>query len=233
VSSLGTDVVNTLWLEQMPTGGGAYVATTARGTATGDYRARLKIQADGTVLIGIVRVVNGTETLLATQTTVSGLRYTAGTRLDLRVQATGSSPTTVRSRVWVHGTTEPTAWQQSVTIRPGSSRPVRSVCTPTFGVADCRLSCSGRRPLSTPPSGSDDGAPGTDLSAVVAVLTTGAPTPAELLDTLRQQRQAPAVAPGATWSTSSGGQRRTRPAGRCLACGGRRPLRADPARGSL
>jgi hypothetical protein len=115
VSSLGTDVVNTLWLEQMPTGGGAYVATTARGTATGDYRARLKIQADGTVLIGITRVVNGTETLLSTQTTVSDLRYTAGTRLDLRVQATGSSPTTVRARVWVHGTTEPTTWQRSVT----------------------------------------------------------------------------------------------------------------------
>jgi PKD repeat protein len=115
VSGAATDLVTTVWLDQAPTGGGVYLAGIARGTATGDYRARLKVQADGTVLIGITKVVSGTETLITTQTTVPGLTVTTGTKLDLRVQATGASPTTVRARIWLHGTTEPSAWQQSVT----------------------------------------------------------------------------------------------------------------------
>ncbi|HET9657908.1 MAG TPA: LamG-like jellyroll fold domain-containing protein [Kineosporiaceae bacterium] len=115
VSSAGTDLLTTFWLDQAPSGGGVYLAGIARGTGTGDYRARLKVQADGTVLIGITKVVSGAETLIGTQTTVPGVTVGTGTKLDLRVQATGSSPTTVRARVWPHGTTEPSAWQQSVT----------------------------------------------------------------------------------------------------------------------
>lgn len=67
------------------------------------------------MLIGITKLVGGTETLLGTQTAVPGLSVAVGTRLDLRVQATGVSPTTVRARVWAHGTAEPSTWQQSVT----------------------------------------------------------------------------------------------------------------------
>lgn len=115
VSSGATDLVTTFWLDQAPSGGGVYLAGIARGTGTGDYRARLKIQADGTVLLGITKVVSGTETLIGTQATVPGLTVAIGTQLDLRVQATGSSPTTVRARVWPHGTAEPSSWQRSVT----------------------------------------------------------------------------------------------------------------------
>lgn len=115
VSGGATDLLTTLWLDQAPSGGGVYLAAIARGTATGDYRARLKVQADGTMLIGITKVVSGTETLIGTQATVAGITLTTGTKIDLRVQATGGSPTTVRARVWLHGTTEPSTWQRSVT----------------------------------------------------------------------------------------------------------------------
>jgi PKD repeat protein len=115
VSSSDTSVVTTLWLEQAPTGGGVYPAVIARGTGTGDYRGRLRLLADGSVLIGTSKVAGGTETLLVPQSTVPGLAYTAGTKLDLRVEATGTAPTTIRARVWVHGTTEPTTWQTSAT----------------------------------------------------------------------------------------------------------------------
>jgi PKD repeat protein len=115
VSSSATDLLTTLWPEQSPTGGGIYVSGIVRATATGDYRARVKVQADGVVLIGISKMVGGTQTLLGTQTVVSGLNVTAGTKVDLRVQALGTSPTTIRARVWAHGSAEPSTWQQSVT----------------------------------------------------------------------------------------------------------------------
>jgi PKD repeat protein len=115
VSSDSTDVVSTFWSEQVPTGGGLYVSTIARGTSSGDYRARVRVYADGTVTVAVTRFVGGADTVLGSQVTVSGLTYAAGTRLDLRVEAVGTSPTTLRARVWVHGTTEPTAWDVSVT----------------------------------------------------------------------------------------------------------------------
>jgi hypothetical protein len=36
-------------------------------------------------------------------------------QLSIRVQVFGTSPTTVRARVWPAGTTEPTTWQLSAT----------------------------------------------------------------------------------------------------------------------
>jgi len=52
---------------------------------------------------------------LTSTLTVPGLTYTPGAKLLIRVQATGSSPTTLRSRVWLQGTPEPSTWLQTVT----------------------------------------------------------------------------------------------------------------------
>jgi hypothetical protein len=46
---------------------------------------------------------------------VSGLTYAAGQQLMLRVQVFGTSPTTVRAKLWRTGQPEPSAWQASVT----------------------------------------------------------------------------------------------------------------------
>lgn len=53
--------------------------------------------------------------MIQAATTIAGLTYAVGDRLNVRVQAVGSSPTTVRAKVWKVGTTEPAAWQRSVT----------------------------------------------------------------------------------------------------------------------
>jgi hypothetical protein len=45
---------------------------------------------------------------------ISGLTYTLGDTLNLRVQTTGASPTTIRAKIW-KGTAEPTGWQISTT----------------------------------------------------------------------------------------------------------------------
>jgi hypothetical protein len=46
---------------------------------------------------------------------VPGLRYTANMKLKLRVQAVGSSPSTVRVRAWPDGTAEPATWMVTTT----------------------------------------------------------------------------------------------------------------------
>ena len=43
------------------------------------------------------------------------MTYAVGDLLNLRVQVLGTSPTTVRAKVWKVGTVEPAAWQRSVT----------------------------------------------------------------------------------------------------------------------
>ena len=117
------DVRHSVWLEAMPTGGGSYLSTTVRSTAGGDYRARTRVLASGEVQISLTRVVGGTETVLTGSWTVPGLTWTTGTRLLVRAQATGSTPTTLQMKVWTAGTAEP-AWQRTVTdTTPGLQQP--------------------------------------------------------------------------------------------------------------
>ena len=115
VSSDSTDVTNTYVVDQDVTGGGLYLGTIARSTSGGDYRVRVKLQSDGSVQIMAGKMTGGTNTVLGSRVTVAGLTYTTGTKLHVRVQATGTSPTTIRGRVWADGTTEPSTWQVSTT----------------------------------------------------------------------------------------------------------------------
>ncbi len=63
---------------------------------------------------------------------VSGLTYAVGDRLEVRLQVTGTSPTTVRAKVWKSGGTEPTAWTRTSSDSPRASRsPVVSGSTTT------------------------------------------------------------------------------------------------------
>jgi PKD repeat protein len=115
VSTRDVDLVDTVWAETAPTGGGVYLSSSVRSTSAGEYRSRVRLQSDGKVLFNLSKVVGATETAISTQIVVSGITYTAGMKLMVRTQAVGSSPTTLRAKVWVAGTTEPAAWLQSVT----------------------------------------------------------------------------------------------------------------------
>ncbi|RWZ50892.1 PKD domain-containing protein [Labedella phragmitis] len=90
-------------------GGGAYVSLVARQVDTSYYSARVRIQ-NGAVVLQIMR--NGTA---ISQTNVSGLTVTPSTTLRLKVETTGTSPTTIKTKVWVAGQTEPASWQLSTT----------------------------------------------------------------------------------------------------------------------
>lgn len=120
VASTGTEVRVEVALDQAPTGGGTYVSVLGRRVdAANDYRTRLRFWPDGKVTL---QLQNGGTTLAAAD--VPGLVYTAGTRLAVRLQVVGTSPTTVRAVVWPAGTPEPATWQLTATSStPGAQAP--------------------------------------------------------------------------------------------------------------
>ena len=117
VSSSATDLVSTVALDKVPTGSGAYVSLNGRRVAgVGDYRAKVHYTSNGGVWLSLQRATAANvETVLAAETQVPGITMAAGQQLLVRVQVTGTSPTTIRARVWKAGTTEPTTWQKTVT----------------------------------------------------------------------------------------------------------------------
>ena len=86
-----------------------------RVPGSGDYRARARIQANGSVRVGLARADSaGVQTVLGSEVTVPGLTYAAGTSLNVRAQAVGTAPTALRVKLWRTGTAEPTGWTVSV-----------------------------------------------------------------------------------------------------------------------
>ncbi len=115
VSSTDTEVTANATIDKIADGGGAFVSVAARTIGTSDYRAKVKVAANGRLTLYLVRVVNGTETALSSTTLGSQFTYQVGSRLNVRVSATGTNPTTVRARTWISTQAEPLAWQLSTT----------------------------------------------------------------------------------------------------------------------
>jgi len=116
VSSSNTDLTLSLATDKAMTGGGLYLRVGARRVAgVGEYRANLRMYSNGTVTLALARTAGSAETTLAPAVGLPGVTYAVGDRLLVRVQATGTSPTTVQAKVWESGTPEPTTWQVSRT----------------------------------------------------------------------------------------------------------------------
>ncbi len=119
LSSNDTDLVTSFSLDKLPVGGTAGVdqgIVARRIAGSGDYRARVRVLPTGVVRLGLVVVAgNGAQTNLVGESPVAGLTYSAGEVLKVRVQATGTSPTTVRAKLWRAGAAEPGAWMASAT----------------------------------------------------------------------------------------------------------------------
>ena len=113
VSSTDTEVRVEVSTDKAATGGGTYLTVEPRVAGANRYFADVRLVAGGSVSVTLGRIT-GTETSLQTRT-VTGLTHVPGTALQIKVQATGTSPTMLRAKVWRVGTTEPTAWTASVT----------------------------------------------------------------------------------------------------------------------
>lgn len=110
VSSTDTDVTVTMSLNALPTGNGSYTDVIGRKVGSSVYIGKVWIRPNGTVFSALQQ---GLAFLKIAQ--VPGLTYTAGSQLSVRVQTTGTSPTTLRMKIWATGQPEPTAWLTSAT----------------------------------------------------------------------------------------------------------------------
>ena len=118
VSTTASDVLFTVSVDKTPTGTGTYVSANGRNVVgAGAYRAKIVLRSTGVVGLSLVRVNSsgGGEVTLQAATNAPGLSFAAGDQLKVRLQVTGTSPTTIRAKVWKLGTTEPSAWQRSIT----------------------------------------------------------------------------------------------------------------------
>jgi PKD repeat protein len=126
VNSTSSDVLVKVSMDPIANGGGAFVSAGARTIGTNDYRAKVKISSSGALTLYLLKVVSNTETTLGTPVNLgAAFNYTSGATLQIRIQATGTSPTTLRAKVWKTSQTEPSSWQltatdsQSVLQAPG------------------------------------------------------------------------------------------------------------------
>ena len=109
VVSTSSDVGVSVGLDRVPSGP-VYLTVSGRVVGGADYGARVKVLATGAVQLHTER--SGT---VLTGNTLPGLTLAAGDRLRVRVQVEGTSPTTIRTRAWKVGSTEPTTWQYTAT----------------------------------------------------------------------------------------------------------------------
>lgn len=129
VQSTSTDAQVTVTADKVPAGSGAFVTLDGRRiTGTNYYGARLRLQADGSVLLHVTRG-NGTP---VDGGTVPGLTFVAGDQLRVRVQVDGTNPTTVRAKVWEVGQAEPATWFASMTDTTSSLQAPGSVGVATY-----------------------------------------------------------------------------------------------------
>ena len=98
------------------TGSGQYAYLVLRQVnSSTEYRAKLRLAADGGVWLQANRVVGGVESGLGSEVSVSGLVHSADNWIRLRAQVVGSSPTTIRLKAWADGQSEPASWAYSTT----------------------------------------------------------------------------------------------------------------------
>jgi PKD repeat protein len=110
VSSSSADVTVKFSLDTLPTGGGTYATIVGRQSGAANYVANAWVKPTGIVTL----VLKQTATTLVT-VNVPGITYTPGMQLQMRMQVTDASPTTIQARVWAVGQPEPTTWLLSVT----------------------------------------------------------------------------------------------------------------------
>jgi hypothetical protein len=112
-----TDLRATFAIDRVPTGNGIYLDVVGRRvSANNEYRAEVLLRSSGDIDVGLAALRgSSTEAEIQPVRRLTGVTYAAGTQLNVRFQVTGTSPTTLRLKVWPAGSAEPTAWQLTAT----------------------------------------------------------------------------------------------------------------------
>ncbi|APX34934.1 hypothetical protein BH708_14745 [Brachybacterium sp. P6-10-X1] len=104
VSSTDTAVEVDISFPELPEGGSAYSTVATRRAGSDEYRARAIVSPAGDVTVQL----QATGTVLSNVPNVA--KVEAGDQLRMRAEATGTSPTELRVKVWKVGTAEPAEW---------------------------------------------------------------------------------------------------------------------------
>lgn len=117
VSATDSDVTTTVTLDKAATGNGVYIYVAGRRISTNnEYRARLRVLSNNSVQLALTALAgSSTETTLVGETPLAGVTFTPGLQLKVRFQVIGTSPTTLRLKVWPAGSAEPATWQRTGT----------------------------------------------------------------------------------------------------------------------
>jgi PKD repeat protein len=118
VASAATLLTTSLSLDRAATGSGLYLSVFPRRVpGAGSYGVEARIRSDGTITLQPTRVnaSGGGTVRLQSTTNISGVDLEPGDRLNLAIEVSGTSPTTVRAKAWQADAAEPAAWQVTVT----------------------------------------------------------------------------------------------------------------------
>lgn len=113
ISATDTDLRFSFAFDKAPTGGGQFVRAIARGDQSAGYEAKVWVKADGTMVVYLTKIVNGTETDLATRVLAGS--FSPGTAYTVRTQVWGGPTTNLRAKVWRSDASEPASWAATTT----------------------------------------------------------------------------------------------------------------------
>ncbi len=128
VSQTATETDTTFTDTNVSTGtAGVYVYVDGRRVSTNnEYDARIRLTPTGGVAVELTKYAgSATATAIGSEVTLPGVTFTPGTQIKVRFQVSGTSPTTLKVKVWAAASPEPAAWTISTTdinSRPPSSR---------------------------------------------------------------------------------------------------------------
>jgi PKD repeat protein len=102
----------TFSLDKRPAGSGGWLLGRGRIVdGVGDYRVKIALSSGGGVSARLYRTdAAGAETAISSSVTATGVSYNTGTVLATALEVVGTSPTTVRVKVWNAASAEPAAW---------------------------------------------------------------------------------------------------------------------------
>jgi hypothetical protein len=127
VSTVNADMRVDVSINRVPDGNVfAYLVARRTGTDT-EYRAKVRIASDGSVWLQPTKAVANAVTALGPELQVAGLTVAANTKLAVRVQYVGSSPTLIRMRAWNASGSEPSTWTASQTDSQAQLQPAGGI----------------------------------------------------------------------------------------------------------
>jgi PKD repeat protein len=122
-----TDLRLTLSPDKVPNGS-TYVSVAGRRVGTNnEYDGRIVLTSSGRVNISLTALRGSSTVSVIVPTIQLPITYSAGSQLNVRLQVTGTAPTTLRMKVWPATSPEPAAWQLTGTDNGSSLQSAGSV----------------------------------------------------------------------------------------------------------